>query len=403
MSRKTLSLTLALVLILGLFCIPARAAGGKWGLEDIVFKDSRGNEVTIPGGAKSCAIKVVSFTPGNPWTSVANAMDPKEILGAPDYISVDDGNFITLGNYGEIVLEFGVYLYDGPGNDIYVFEIGPDVEATKVEVSNDLKNWIHVGDAAGSISGVDMNGKVPADGKYKYVRLTDLCTVKGGTWPGADIDAVAGINVTPYNNSGWADPEIEKAFNYGLIPDEFFGLDLTKPITRREFAAVAVKLYEKLSGEQAAPISPNPFSDTGDAEVLKAFNLGITNGTSTTKFSPDNLLSREEAATMLTRTIKAAYIAGWTLATDADYTLNFTMPAKFPDDANISGWAYQSVYFMAANGIIKGMGNGNFAPRNITTAEVASGYANNSREQALAISVRSVDNLKDKPLDYSVN
>ncbi|MCL2040707.1 MAG: hypothetical protein FWG84_01535 [Bacteroidales bacterium] len=65
------------------------------------------------------------------------------------------------------------------------------VEATKVEVSNDLINWIYVGDASGSLSGVDINGKVPAGSKYKYVRLTDLRTAPSGTWPEADIDAVA--------------------------------------------------------------------------------------------------------------------------------------------------------------------------------------------------------------------
>ena len=86
--------------------------------------------------------------------------------------------------------------YDGPGMDLYVFEVGEKVEATRVEVSHDMMEWIYVGDAAGALSGVDMAGRVPSDGRYAYVRLTDLHTAPTGRWPGADIDAVAAINST---------------------------------------------------------------------------------------------------------------------------------------------------------------------------------------------------------------
>ena len=153
--------------------------------------DGRGHKIEIPFGALSCAIRVVSFTHGNAWTNDPKAMDPDKILGIPDYDRVEDINYVTLGDGGEIVLEFGVYFNIGKGNDIYVFEIGPNVEATKVEVSEDLQNWIFVGNADGSLSGVDMDGKVSESGKFKYIRLTDLYTNPGGKWAGADIDAVA--------------------------------------------------------------------------------------------------------------------------------------------------------------------------------------------------------------------
>ena len=42
----------------------------------------------------------------------------------------------------------------------------------------------------------------------------------------------------------------------------------------------------------------NPFTDTYDAEVLKAYNPGITNGTSETTFSPEELITREQMATI---------------------------------------------------------------------------------------------------------
>jgi hypothetical protein len=201
--------------------------------------------------------------------------------------------------------------------------------------------------------------------------------------------------------SGWARGELAKADALGLIPDSLRNSDLSKSITRAEFAAVAVKVYENLTGKKAVAAQKNPFTDTKDAEVLKALNENLMVGVSDDKFDPDTLLNREQAATALTRVLCRSYIPGWTLATSGNYTLNFTMPAKFADDAKISDWAKSSVYFMAAKGIISGTGSNMFSPRATTPAEVAVGYASATREQAIIIGMRLVDNLKDKPLDYT--
>lgn len=199
------------------------------------------------------------------------------------------------------------------------------------------------------------------------------------------------------NASGWAQAELIQADQLGLIPDSLKTADLTQPITRAEFAAVSVKVYEALSGEKAAAAASNPFTDTTDTEVLKAYNVGITTGMSETTFAPDELLNREQAATMLTRVYKKVSIEGWEMSRDGEFaeTFNslFTMPAPFADDAKISSWAKPSVYFMAANGIINGIGDNTFAPRATTDAESAIGYAQATREQALAIAVRMVKNL----------
>jgi len=163
--------------------------GGNEIGEAVEYTDTRGNKINVPGGALSFATSVIDFVQGDPWTNDAGYQNPASALGEP---AGDVSNeVITLGAGGVITLGFSVFITDGPGHDIYVFEVGPAVEPTKVEVSNDLINWIYVGDASGSLSGVDINGKVPSGAKYKYVRLTDLRTDPGGSHPGADIDAVA--------------------------------------------------------------------------------------------------------------------------------------------------------------------------------------------------------------------
>jgi len=194
--------------------------------------------------------------------------------------------------------------------------------------------------------------------------------------------------------SAWAAAELKKALDWGLIPDILMGADMTKPITRAEFAAVCVKAYESLGNTKVEQVTENPFTDCNDPEVLKALKLGFTNGISPTIFSPDTLLNREQAATMLTRAFKKVTMEGWTLETDGQFKLNYTKPATFADDDQISSWAKDSVYFMAANNIINGVGGNKFAPKNTTPAEEAAKFANATREQALLMATRMVENLK---------
>ena len=170
--------------------------------------------------------------------------------------------------------------------------------------------------------------------------------------------------------------------------------DLTQDISRLEFCAVAVQLYEKMGGAALDPGAlSNPFTDTSADVVKKAFALGITNGMTATTFEPYTLISREQLATMLTRVYKALNLPGWTLATDSQYSLDYSGVTPFDDDALISAYAKPSVYFMVKNEVIKGMTPTTFAPRNTTSAEEAIGYANASREQALIMAVRMFQKL----------
>jgi hypothetical protein len=244
---------------------------------------------------------------------------------------------------------------------------------------------------------------VTLDGKY-ILRVPDL-SMKKSLYIGLSAATGSGKNEHLIRNfeveadfeksSNWAEEEIKKAEEENLIPDILDGTDLTQTINRLEFAAVCVKVYENLAGTKAIPAVTFPFTDCDDIEVLKAYNAGITNGTSSTTFSPGLLLSRQEAATMLTRVFKRVTMPGWTLEKDGTFPLSYIKPAPFADDAKIDGWAKDSVYFMAANGIVKGIGNQMFAPKNTTTQEEAVGYANATREQALMIAVRMVENLKE--------
>lgn len=185
--------------------------------------------------------------------------------------------------------------------------------------------------------------------------------------------------------SSWAVAELDKAKEAGLIPEILKGADMTKPITREEFAELALVLYEKTTEVKVEAANENPFTDTVNPQILKAYKIGVTQGTSATTFAPKVLINREQCATMLFRTIKA-------IAPDGDYSIEGIK--DFPDQKNISTWAMEGTKYMSKLGIIKGDSAGNFMPKASTTAQEASGYGMATREAAILMSVRTYNVLK---------
>lgn len=164
--------------------------------------------VDFPGGAISFADQIVSYDlPVNPSDrpNAANS-DPTKALGAPDYVSggacasAATCTFASLGNGGSITTKFVDNLLTGSGDnhyDLYIFEVGPSVEAMDVEVSKDGTNWVAVGRVSGSTAGIDLDaygyGK---DARLAYVRLTDVYgdNYGAGASAGADVDAIGAIS-----------------------------------------------------------------------------------------------------------------------------------------------------------------------------------------------------------------
>lgn len=216
-----------------------------------------------------------------------------------------------------------------------------------------------------------------------YFRVLFKCEPDGREPVRSSFSNIASTKMEAYSNaSPWAKPELDKAAEFDLIPDSLKGADMTKPITREEFAELAVRLYEKTTGEIAQAASPNPFTDTKNPEVLKALNLGVTTGMSLTTFTPAKFMDREQVATMLSRAIRKMAPEGTDFST--------TGAPVFTDQKDISSWALEHVLYMSKIGIIKG-DNGKFMPRAITSAQIAEGYATTTREQAISMTVRTYE------------
>ena len=228
-----------------------------------------------------------------------------------------------------------------------------------------------------SYTGSDMFRFVDGGYEYRYSELkinsTDILEVYVAD--SGETEVIIGTYQTWRRlPSVWAVPEIQKAVSYGLTTDKVLK-NYQGNITREEFAEMSVKLYEVLTGSAAQPVSPNPFKDTNNPEILKANKLGIVTGITTDTFSSDSPATREQICLMLLRAIKAI---------EPGYVVDNSGIQAFADSKDISSWALEAVKQLNKLGVVNGVGGGKIGPKGNTT-----------REQAIAMVKRVYEKFAD--------
>jgi len=154
--------------------------------------------------------------------------------------------------------------------------------------------------------------------------------------------------------SAWAVEQVNAAIAAGLVPPHLQAR-YTQAITRAEFSALAVALYETAMGREVT--GRMSFNDTNDVNVQKMGYLGVVTGVGGDNFNPTGQLTREQAAVILARLADAM---GQPLPTAAP---------TFADNSQISSWALDAVGQMQASGIMGGVGDNQFAPQGDYTIE----------------------------------
>lgn len=158
-----------------------------------IYKDGHGGFVYMPNGNISFADVLVEFVEGDPKAPV-NGGVPQIVLGEANYNIETRKGFISLGCGGSVTVRFtDNALTDIEGPDLYIFEVGSEIEPTQLEISKDGSNWIKVGEINGGRAEIDIKDFVQPGEIFYYVKLTDLKGGCKGNWPGADIDAIAAI------------------------------------------------------------------------------------------------------------------------------------------------------------------------------------------------------------------
>ncbi len=190
-----------LALFAGLAAFAAIGLGESEGRAEII------GGVEFPQGLISFADEFVSYKPNPASIPGANYQGAFNALGAPNYSGANTCasqaacTFVSLGAGGTLIVKFTDNVLTGSGNsddDLWIFEIGPDVEDTLVDVSVDGLTWQSVGFVTGSTRGIDIDAfGFDQSYAFTYVRLIDVygegATGMGGT-VGADIDAVGAIS-----------------------------------------------------------------------------------------------------------------------------------------------------------------------------------------------------------------
>jgi hypothetical protein len=169
--------------------------------------------------------------------------------------------------------------------------------------------------------------------------------------------------IPPYHGpdiaSEWASAGIRRAHSLGLIPLGLFAYptftNYTYPTTRAEFTALAVALFESVTGIGIA--GRLEFVDTDNPYAQKMGYLGVVTGVGDGRFAPDDTITREQAAVMLSR---LADVLGQPLPDVAP---------TFADNESISYWAFAAIGHMQGSGIMSGTGNNNFSPNDDYTRE----------------------------------
>ena len=203
---------------------------------------------------------------------------------------------------------------------------------------------------------------------------------------------VVNTDATSVTYSAWAEEDIINAISMGYLdddPDAFgyqpavtdlLGSNYTRAITRGQFAALAVRYYETLMGDitgedYTIPVNSGDdvFADsTGNEAIAKAFNLGILGGYNSAPnrsgvyVGPNDNITREQAATMLTRLMKKL-IEAFDDAGRTGWTVWYADDLPFVDE--IADWAYDGVRAVYGVGAMTGTSGTTFSAKANYTIE----------------------------------
>ena len=157
------------------------------------------------------------------------------------------------------------------------------------------------------------------------------------------------------NPSSWARDTVNEAIALGIVPASL-RTNYQNAITRLEFATLAVGLFEHHRGVITGRVQ---FNDTTNVNVQKAAYVGIVGGVGNSNFAPNNNITREQAAVLMSN-----------LARDIGHPLPASNPT-FADNNSISSWARAGVGQVQAAGIMGGVGNNRFEPSGTFTREAS--------------------------------
>lgn len=232
------------------------------------------------------------------------------------------------------------------------------------------------------LSGSDRK-TIPVVGEETYISITSQTTSGGSTSGGSTSTPASreegsgtrattppvkvttpikdGSELADASEVGWA----EEAINYLSKNGYVNGYDdnTFRPnnnVTRAEFVSMLVRAFDIKGSEKGAEFADVKADDWYYAAVSAAASSGIVEGYDG-KFGASDTISRQDMCTMVYR---AAKLAGMEIPDNYG-------GATFADDADISGYAKESIDALQRAGIVNGVEDNKFMPGGVVTRAMA--------------------------------
>ena len=191
--------------------------------------------------------------------------------------------------------------------------------------------------------------------KRKILSLLVICSMVFTLIP--PIQASATPNLTDIAGH-WAEADIRRAVEHGFVqgfPDGTFRPD--DPVTRAQFTTMVNRALGN-TGTAALTFTDVPHYEWFHADVARAFAAAYVGGFEDNTFRPNNPITRQEAAVMLSRIIPTHGASG---------NLNV-----FGDRGDIADWAFSAMQKINGRGYMGGFDDGRLHPlANLTRAQTA--------------------------------
>lgn len=186
--------------------------------------------------------------------------------------------------------------------------------------------------------------------------ILSLCLVlslfPGISFAAAETEPVASADQLSDVRGHWAMEAIENAVESGYVkgyPDGSFRPD--RPVSRAEFVSMVNNALQlRPQNKVALNFSDVKASDWYYEEIAKAGYVRYAQGTSASTFSPESVITRQEAALMLSRFLPKVGMTGKEVL------------ESYPDKGQIESWARDGVAITLNKGYMKGHANGLLAP-----------------------------------------
>ncbi len=201
------------------------------------------------------------------------------------------------------------------------------------------------------------------DGKYTFTMPSSAVTVTA-VFAEDDAPVETGLPFTDVKDGDWFYEAVKYAYDNKLMN----GTSATTfaPLTTTSRSMVVTVLWRLAGSPQcdAAPAFPDVASGSWYTDAVAwASENGIVTGYSSGSFGPDDIVTREQLATILYRYVQH---------TGGGFQGAWAFPLDYADAAQVSDWAYEAMCWCTMKGIISGVGGNRLNPQgSATRAEVA--------------------------------